>query len=151
MSAGASSAAAEPDPVCIVCRNPSTRHCARCKTIYCSRACQADDWPIHYPLCKPLATKFRDEHRPDIGFFRAIFFPAKLTRPRLRWLDRNAADLRRRVMFTDNPQMHIPQCPGIFSTVFPYFANGKGPSPNIVTRPLNRSILALGPPGYLIP
>lgn len=41
-------------PRCVTCDAPSTKSCARCKTIYCSKACQVKDWTSHKKACSNL-------------------------------------------------------------------------------------------------
>lgn len=36
---------------CKRCRTPSERYCSACRTIYCSRRCQAKDWRRHLFIC----------------------------------------------------------------------------------------------------
>ena len=36
---------------CVVCKKPCTSKCAQCKTPYCSRPCQEEDWPSHKSTC----------------------------------------------------------------------------------------------------
>ena len=38
--------------VCAYCKNPGKKRCAACKTYYCSKECQASDWPSHKLVCK---------------------------------------------------------------------------------------------------
>ncbi|XP_011703601.1 PREDICTED: LOW QUALITY PROTEIN: tudor domain-containing protein 1-like [Wasmannia auropunctata] len=36
---------------CSVCSTKTTKHCDKCRTYYCSRACQLEDWPQHQAEC----------------------------------------------------------------------------------------------------
>ena len=51
--------------VCVVCGEPSKQRCPRCKTRYCSKACQAADWVmVHQKECKGIASGTRP---PRVG------------------------------------------------------------------------------------
>jgi hypothetical protein len=40
---------------CAVCDNPAPNKCGGCKTrTYCSKVCQANDWPKHKATCKDI-------------------------------------------------------------------------------------------------
>ena len=39
---------------CSVCGKVARRRCSVCKTVYCSRQCQTEDWRDHISLCQPL-------------------------------------------------------------------------------------------------
>ncbi|KAF8998682.1 hypothetical protein BDQ17DRAFT_1361777 [Cyathus striatus] len=41
---------------CTVCNQPVQMGCGRCKTRYCSKKCQKQDWPTHKPICKIFKT-----------------------------------------------------------------------------------------------
>lgn len=53
--------------MCLTCGlvgNP--RPCAGCRSaLYCSKACQAKDWPRHKNACKAMQNAFAEGHRPD--------------------------------------------------------------------------------------
>ena len=36
---------------CVVCRKPCKTKCVQCKTLYCSKPCQQQDWPKHKYIC----------------------------------------------------------------------------------------------------
>lgn len=38
---------------CLKCGNLGDKNCSKCKGIYCSKACQKDDYPFHQLICKP--------------------------------------------------------------------------------------------------
>ena len=38
--------------VCAYCTKPGKKRCAACKTYYCSKECQASDWPSHKLACR---------------------------------------------------------------------------------------------------
>ncbi|XP_018312143.1 uncharacterized protein vret isoform X2 [Mycetomoellerius zeteki] len=38
---------------CSVCSTKTTKHCEKCHTYYCSKACQLEDWPQHQAECVP--------------------------------------------------------------------------------------------------
>ncbi len=73
--------------VCVVCETTSSQHCSRCKTKYCSIACQTTDWYFHRWLCKPLAERYRDRDRPTSNHHTVIIFPQHSTKPKLAWLN----------------------------------------------------------------
>lgn len=37
---------------CSVCSTKTTKHCEKCRTYYCSKACQLEDWPQHQAECE---------------------------------------------------------------------------------------------------
>ncbi|KAF8989487.1 hypothetical protein BDQ17DRAFT_1373122 [Cyathus striatus] len=41
---------------CVACNQPVKMGCGKCKTRYCSRDCQRQDWPTHKPICKIVKT-----------------------------------------------------------------------------------------------
>lgn len=53
--------------MCLTCGlvgNP--RPCAGCRSaMYCSKACQAKDWPRHRNACKAMQKAFAEGHKPD--------------------------------------------------------------------------------------
>jgi len=38
--------------ICANCKQPGKKRCAACKTYYCSKECQASDWPSHKLICR---------------------------------------------------------------------------------------------------
>ncbi|ROV99885.1 hypothetical protein VMCG_06226 [Cytospora schulzeri] len=66
-----------PSPTCcpICLKTTELSKCQGCdEMVYCSKACQRKDWPVHKFLCKKLPV-FQATARPK-NHFRAIFFPA---------------------------------------------------------------------------
>ncbi|XP_071635871.1 uncharacterized protein Vret isoform X1 [Temnothorax longispinosus] len=39
---------------CSVCSTKTTKHCEKCRTYYCSKACQLEDWPRHQDECERI-------------------------------------------------------------------------------------------------
>ncbi|TGZ57701.1 uncharacterized protein [Temnothorax longispinosus] len=39
---------------CSVCSTKITKHCEKCDTYYCSKACQLEDWPRHQAECERI-------------------------------------------------------------------------------------------------
>ncbi|XP_018341604.1 PREDICTED: uncharacterized protein LOC108748097 isoform X2 [Trachymyrmex septentrionalis] len=39
---------------CSVCSTKTTKHCEKCRTYYCSKACQLEDWPRHQAECERI-------------------------------------------------------------------------------------------------
>ncbi|XP_018372294.1 PREDICTED: uncharacterized protein LOC108767096 isoform X2 [Trachymyrmex cornetzi] len=39
---------------CSVCSTKTTKHCEKCRTYYCSKACQLEDWPQHQAECERI-------------------------------------------------------------------------------------------------
>ncbi|KAK8123045.1 hypothetical protein PG984_011715 [Apiospora sp. TS-2023a] len=71
---------------CIVCEKPDSRRCGRCNSaLYCSKACQVQDWPVHKLLCATFAA-FDISTRPTSNHFRSILFPPDEPKPKLIWL-----------------------------------------------------------------
>ena len=59
---------------CVYCNDAATNTCARCQNArYCSRACQAKDWPQHKALCCQFVN-FADDKRPSPVHVRALLF-----------------------------------------------------------------------------
>ncbi|KAF2803365.1 HET-domain-containing protein [Mytilinidion resinicola] len=55
---------------CVICTSKSTSLCARCRSIrYCSKECQATDWPRHKIFCKKYAEKSPRVEKPTGGSF----------------------------------------------------------------------------------
>lgn len=52
--------------LCRHCRSVATQRCSACRSWYCSRACQRQNWPYHVFVCRALA-------RPnDVDFLRLM-------------------------------------------------------------------------------
>jgi len=45
------------EQVCAYCKNPGKKRCVACKTHYCSKECQMNDWPSHKLVCKSQGEK----------------------------------------------------------------------------------------------
>ena len=45
------------EQVCAYCKNPGKKRCVACKTHYCSKECQTNDWPSHKLVCKSQGGK----------------------------------------------------------------------------------------------
>ncbi|ESZ93904.1 hypothetical protein SBOR_5725 [Sclerotinia borealis F-4128] len=82
---------------CVICDKPKTNFCQRCMSAkYCSKECQADDFPIHKLLCAEYE-RMSKSTRPTPNAKIAFFFGAPMTgetpKPKLIWWDKE-----RRVM-----------------------------------------------------
>lgn len=74
-------------PLCAICHSTdSLRRCSTCKSLYyCSPTCQARDWGIHKPLCKPFGSP-SDSKKPDKSYRRALYLPETNDKPRFAWI-----------------------------------------------------------------
>lgn len=45
--------------LCGKCRGKAKLMCTACTRSYCSKKCQADDWPDHKTLCKEVSREFK--------------------------------------------------------------------------------------------
>ncbi|ETS88003.1 hypothetical protein PFICI_01831 [Pestalotiopsis fici W106-1] len=72
---------------CTICKKKDAQLCGRCKSsCYCSKECQANDWPNHKLLCKSFS-EFDLSTRPSENHFRGIFFPEDQSKPQVVWLE----------------------------------------------------------------
>jgi len=46
---------------CCVCQEIAVNRCSRCKTAYCSKECQQEDWPRHKNECMPVGSVTPEE------------------------------------------------------------------------------------------
>ncbi|KAF6753032.1 hypothetical protein DFP72DRAFT_1069810 [Ephemerocybe angulata] len=51
---------------CVMCNKPVKRGCISCKTRYCSKECQKENWKTHKQVCKVLKT-LHEWNRTDWG------------------------------------------------------------------------------------
>jgi len=56
-SADAGSTTKSGEQICSYCKNPGKKRCVACKTHYCSKECQTNDWPSHKLVCKSQGGK----------------------------------------------------------------------------------------------
>jgi len=56
-SADPGSATRSGEQICAYCKNPGKKRCVACKTHYCSKECQTNDWPSHKHVCKSQGGK----------------------------------------------------------------------------------------------
>ncbi|KAI1077937.1 hypothetical protein F5B20DRAFT_592371 [Whalleya microplaca] len=72
---------------CTYCDEPGKNICGQCRTArYCSRGCQAKDWPVHKLLCDTLV-EFKNKNRPTPNHVRGIMFPAEESKPKYVWVE----------------------------------------------------------------
>ncbi|KAK3302829.1 uncharacterized protein B0T15DRAFT_257140 [Chaetomium strumarium] len=70
--------------LCAMCQFPGVQ-CTGCYAIsYCSKRCQAIDWPAHKLLCRKFLPFL--ETRPSVRSRVGIFFPRNQDSPRLVWV-----------------------------------------------------------------
>ncbi|KAH9890211.1 hypothetical protein F4778DRAFT_752983 [Xylariomycetidae sp. FL2044] len=73
-----------PGKMCVMCAAPDAQRCSRCRSAhYCSKACQAHDWPSHKILCRQIE---KEDPRPDDNYVRAIVLPPE-DKPFVKWMD----------------------------------------------------------------
>ncbi|KAG4438114.1 hypothetical protein IFR05_006394 [Cadophora sp. M221] len=72
---------------CIICDKPNAQVCATCmSSVYCSKACQELDWPLHKTLCKKLSKFLNTSPRPSTPVKLGILLSADSPEPRLVWV-----------------------------------------------------------------
>ncbi|KAH7321625.1 hypothetical protein BKA65DRAFT_85390 [Rhexocercosporidium sp. MPI-PUGE-AT-0058] len=76
------------EPVkCAICDKINAQICAVCtSSAYCSKACQAIDWPLHKTLCKKLSKLLESSPRPQTPAKLGILLSADSPEPRLVWV-----------------------------------------------------------------
>lgn len=63
----------QPAALCINCKAAhSNFYCARCSSLYCSRNCQVEDWPVHKAICNEMPELMERKKRVDSAIIMEI-------------------------------------------------------------------------------
>ncbi|KAK7943510.1 uncharacterized protein PG986_012623 [Apiospora aurea] len=73
------------DNLCVMCDKPGLQKCGRCGAGYCSKGCQAEDWPLHKAFCRDLAGRYAVSQRPGSRHYRCLFLSATEAAPKFVW------------------------------------------------------------------
>lgn len=74
--------------ICAICKEPANAKCTRCRSaVYCSRACQKIDFPLHKLLCSKIGTFVEEKPRPSDVHYLALLFHEKSNLPGLVWVE----------------------------------------------------------------
>ena len=88
---------------CDVCHKLERTACTGClNAVYCSKACQKRDWPIHKILCKSFKN-FADSTRPSKTHIRALLFPDHSATPEFIWLPTSTVEFPDVNQYLDHP------------------------------------------------
>jgi hypothetical protein len=77
---------------CTTCNKPAfenaqLKHCSRCESaLYCSTACQKEDWPIHKHVCEQFKATTTTNPRPSLAHKLALILPVDEAKPKLVWM-----------------------------------------------------------------
>ena len=75
-------------PRCIVCRQPASGNCPRCRNMwYCSEECVWNDKTAHQGFCASFADLKAAPQQGNRAYFRSIYLPAQEHLPQFVWLE----------------------------------------------------------------